>query len=108
MQKEITDPIEQERIIADFAAQSRQQRADRKRRMTWMQQTFGLLGIAVAALVIDQFSGVSRFVGSASGIHQFRILGILFFAGCLGLLGAKLAAIDEKLDRLLDRGGKAT
>jgi hypothetical protein len=108
MQKEITDPIEQDRIISDFAAQSRQQRADQRKRMAWMQQIFWLLGIAVTTLIIDQFGGVSRFIGYSNGIHEFRILGILFFAGCLGLLGAKLAAIDEKLDRLLGGGGKVS
>jgi hypothetical protein len=102
MQKEITDPIEQERIVSEFAARSEQERTEKKKRKAWTQQTVVFLSIALVMLILDGFSGSSRFIGSSDGIHQFRIMGILFLVLWLGLLGAKLGAIEEKLDRLSD------
>ena len=108
MQNEITDPAEQQRVISEFAAASRQQRSDEKGRSAWTQQVYWLLGVAAVSLVVDQIAGISGWFGGHGGAPGLRVAGILFVAGGLGLLAAKLSAIEEKLDRLLDQYKKSS
>jgi len=106
MQREITDPIEQEKIISEFAAENRQQRADQKARSAWRQHAFWLLGLGTALLIIDQFADFGGLYGGKGSLHTFGLIGALFLVGCLWLLVAKVAAMEEKLDRLIERGRK--
>jgi hypothetical protein len=99
VKKEISDPIEQQRIIAEFNVKQRLRDLAKKKRMrfrvdwAWMMQSGLYLGLILLALFLDQRSG---------GKFPWRYAGALPAILWLWALAAKVATIESKIDKLTE------